>query len=105
MAGNEDVNEQRAVGTRQGFDVAYLKARFFLAAIYQPLKRLATIVTPRWGFVFQLVSIFAKLEIVTNACRLSDAYGRTKKRGRTLQSSLSERKNTYSKLLVSAKTI
>ena len=26
-----------------------------MAAIYQPLKRLATIVTPRWGFVLQLV--------------------------------------------------
>ena len=25
-------------------------------------KRLATIVTPRWGFVLQLVSILAKLE-------------------------------------------
>ena len=41
------------LGTRQGFDVAYLKARFFLAALYQPLKRLATFVTPRWGFVLQ----------------------------------------------------
>ena len=37
MVGNDDVY------------VAYLKARFFLAALYQPLKRLATIVTPRWG--------------------------------------------------------
>ena len=66
MAGNEDINGWRAVGTRQGFDVAYLKARFFLAALYQPFfkreasqsaerKRLATIVTPRWGFVLQLV--------------------------------------------------
>ena len=26
-----------------------------MAALYQPLKRLATIVTPRWGFVLQLV--------------------------------------------------
>ena len=98
MAGNEDVNEQRAVGTRQGFDVAYLKARFFLAALYQPFfkreasqsakrKRLAarpkgtldtsrTIVTPRWGFVLQLVlrrveankvraSILAKHELMS----------------------------------------
>ena len=24
-----------------------------MAALYQPLKRLATIVTPRWGFVLQ----------------------------------------------------
>ena len=51
-----------------------MKARFFLAALYQPLKRLATIVTPRWGFVLQLVlrgveankvraSILAKLEV------------------------------------------
>ena len=62
MAGNEDVNGWRAVGTRQGFDVAYLKARFFLAALYQPLKRLATFVTPRWGFALQLVGILAKLE-------------------------------------------
>ena len=38
-------------------------ASHFKAAIYQPLKRLATIVTPRWGFVLQLVSIFAKLEL------------------------------------------
>ena len=62
------------LGTRQEFDVAYLNARFFLAAIYQPLKRLATIVTPRWGFVLQLVlrrveankvraSILTKLEL------------------------------------------
>ena len=65
MAGNEDINGQRAVGTRQGFDVAYLKARFFQAALYQPLKRLATLVMPRWGFVLQLVSILAKLEIST----------------------------------------
>ena len=36
MAGNEDVDGQRAVGTRQGFNVAYLKARFFMAALYQP---------------------------------------------------------------------
>ncbi len=43
MVGNDDVY------------VAYLKARFFLAALYQPLKRLATIVTPRWGFALQLV--------------------------------------------------
>ena len=27
MAGNKDVNRRRAVGTRYGFDVAYLKAR------------------------------------------------------------------------------
>ena len=58
----------------QGFNVAYLKARFFLAALYQPLKRLATIVTPRWGSVLQLVlrrveakkvraSILAKFEL------------------------------------------
>ena len=26
-----------------------------MAALYQPLKWLATIVTPRWGFVLQLV--------------------------------------------------
>ena len=63
MVGNDDVY------------VAYLKARFFLAALYQPLKRLATIVTPRWGFALQLVlrrveankvraSILAKLELV-----------------------------------------
>ena len=70
------------LGTRQGFDVvAYLKARFFLAAIYQPLKRLATIVTPRWGFVLQLVlrrveankvraSILAKLEVVIKEAML-----------------------------------
>ena len=35
-----------------------------MAALYQPLKRLATIVTPRWGFVLQLVSILTKLEKV-----------------------------------------
>ena len=69
------------LGTRQGFDVAYLKARFFLAAIYQPLKRLATLVTPRWGFVLQLVlrrveankvraSILAKLEVVIKEAML-----------------------------------
>ena len=59
-------------GSRQGFNVAYLKARFFLAAIYQPLKRLATIVTPRWGFVLQLVlrrveanKVRAKLEFIS----------------------------------------
>ena len=45
------------------FDVAYLKARFFLAALYQPFKRLATFVTPRWGFTLQLVGIYAKLEL------------------------------------------
>ena len=33
-----------------------------MAALYHPLKRLATIVTPRWGFVLQLVSILTKLE-------------------------------------------
>ena len=44
-----------------------------MAALYQPIfkregsqsaerKRLATIVTPRWGFVLQLVSILTKLE-------------------------------------------
>ena len=65
MVGNDDVY------------VAYLKARFFLAALYQPLKRLATIVTPRWGFALQLVlrrveankvraSILAKLELIVN---------------------------------------
>ena len=35
-----------------------------MAALYQPLKRLATIVTPRWGFVLQLVSILTKLQLL-----------------------------------------
>ena len=35
-----------------------------MAALYQPLKRLATIVTPRWGFVLQLVSILPKLQLL-----------------------------------------
>ena len=53
------------LGTRQGFDV----------------KRLATLVTPRWGFVLQLVlrrveankvraSILAKLEVVIKEAML-----------------------------------
>ena len=47
-----------------------------MAALYQPFfkreasqsaerKRLATLVTPRWGFVLQLVSILTKLEFMT----------------------------------------
>ena len=64
---------------RQGFDVAYLKARFFRAAIFQPFfKREAsqsaerkwlaarpkgtldtsrTVVMPRWGIALKLVVI------------------------------------------------
>ena len=39
-----------------------------MAALYQPLKRLATIVTPRWGFVLQLVSILLKLQSIKYKC-------------------------------------
>ena len=50
MAGIVAVKAKRAVGTRQGFDVAYLKARIPSASTYQPLKWLATSVKPLWGF-------------------------------------------------------
>ena len=33
------------------FDVAYLKARIFIAIAYQPMNWLATIIMPRWGIV------------------------------------------------------
>ena len=46
-----------------------------MAALYQPLKRLATIVTPRWGFVLQLVSIFPKLQSSNYLKQLADLDG------------------------------
>ena len=38
-------------GEGKGFDVAYLKARIFIAIWYQPMNWLATIILPLQGIV------------------------------------------------------
>ena len=38
-------------GEGKGFDVAYLKARIFIAIWYQPMNWLATIILPLWGII------------------------------------------------------
>ena len=48
------------LGTRpQRSGVAYLQARFHSQPLHQPLKRLATIVTPLWGSVLRLLKLGA----------------------------------------------
>ena len=38
-------------GEGKGFDVAYLKARVFIAIWYQPMNWLATLILPLWGII------------------------------------------------------
>ena len=84
MAGNADVNGMRAVGTRYGFIVAYLKARVPPATVCTShfdipkgmsawlaarpkgtLDPSRTLIMPRWGIVSQFLSILAEDEFFT----------------------------------------
>ena len=48
-------------GEGKGFDVAYLKARIFIAIWYQPMNWLATIILPLQGIVRTLATLILPL--------------------------------------------
>ena len=45
------------LGTRHQIPVAYLRHAYSFSILYQPLKRLATVVMPRWGIALKVVVI------------------------------------------------